>query len=40
MKKTGKIVRKIPEGAGHFKVYFENNYAIWTDGGHDFKGDL
>ena len=39
-KKTGKIVRKIPEGAGHFKVYFENNYAIWTDGGHDFRGDL
>ena len=29
-KKTGIIVRDIPEDAENFKVYFENKYGIWT----------
>ncbi len=33
-RETGKITRKIPDDAGFFKIYFENEYAIWTDGIH------
>ena len=29
-KKTGIIVREIPEDAENFKVYFENKYGVWT----------
>ena len=29
-KKTGVIVREIPDDAANFKVYFENKYGIWT----------
>ena len=29
-KETGTIVRKIPDDAGNYKVYFENEYGIWT----------
>ena len=36
-KKTGKITRKIPEDAGYFKIYFENEYGIWTNGKIPFK---
>lgn len=35
--KTRKITRKIPEDAGFFKIYFENEYGIWTDGKYDFR---
>ena len=29
-KKTGVFTREIPEDAAHFKVYFENQYGVWT----------
>ena len=29
-KKTGIITRKIPDDANNFKVYFKNQYGIWT----------
>ena len=29
-KKTGVIVREIPEGAGNYKISFKNKYGIWT----------
>ena len=29
-KKTGLINREIPEGACHFKFYFENKYGFWS----------
>ena len=29
-KRTGKIVRPIPEEGENFKVYFKNKYGVWT----------
>lgn len=29
-KKTGLIVREIPEDGPHYKIYFENKYGVWT----------
>ena len=29
-KESGIITREIPDDAGNFKVYFENEYGIWT----------
>jgi hypothetical protein len=29
-KKSGIIKRKIPDGAENFKIYFKNEYGIWT----------
>ena len=32
--RSGKFSREIPEESASFKVYFKNDYAIWTDGLH------
>ena len=29
-RETGRIARKIPADGAHYKIYFENQYGIWT----------